>query len=52
MEHGFIRAEVITLADLAMYGSLTAARERGALRLEGKSYEVQDGDIITFRFAA
>jgi GTP-binding protein YchF len=52
MEHGFIRAEVIALADLVTYGSIAAARERGALRLEGKGYEIQDGDIITFRFAA
>jgi ribosome-binding ATPase len=51
MEHGFIRAEVIAFAELATYGSIAAARERGALRLEGKGYEVQDGDIITFRFA-
>jgi ribosome-binding ATPase YchF (GTP1/OBG family) len=33
-------------------GSIGAARERGAVRLEGKEYEVEDGDVITFRFAA
>ncbi len=52
MERGFIRAEVISCADLVACGSVAAARERGLLRLEGKEYEVQDGDVITFRFAA
>jgi GTP-binding protein YchF len=51
MERGFIRAEVVSCADLAAAGSITAARERGLLRLEGKEYEVRDGDVITFRFA-
>lgn len=51
MERGFIRAEVITYADLVALGSVAAARERGLVRLEGKDYEVQDGDVITFRFA-
>jgi len=50
MERGFIRAEVIAYADLAACGSVAAARERGVIRLEGKEYEVQDGDVITFRF--
>ena len=52
MEHGFIRAEVIAYGDLAASGSVAAARERGLVRLEGKDYEVLDGDVITFRFAA
>ena len=51
MERGFIRAEVVAFADLAASGSIAAARERGAIRLEGKDYEIQDGDIITFRFS-
>jgi GTP-binding protein YchF len=49
-ERGFIRAEVVSYEDLIACGSLTAAREKGFLRLEGKEYVVRDGDIITFRF--
>ncbi|RAL23397.1 redox-regulated ATPase YchF [Thermoflavimicrobium daqui] len=49
-ERGFIRAEVISYTDLIRVGSLAHAREKGLLRLEGKDYVVQDGDIITFRF--
>jgi GTP-binding protein YchF len=52
MERGFIRAEVVAARDLVASGSLAAARERGLVRLEGRGYEVQDGDVITFRFAA
>jgi ribosome-binding ATPase len=51
MERGFIRAEVVSYRELAASGSIAAARERGAVRLEGKEYEIQDGDVITFRFA-
>ena len=51
MERGFIRAEVVAYADLVACGSIAAAREHGAIRLEGKEYEIQDGDVITFRFA-
>jgi hypothetical protein len=48
---GFIRAEVVGYDDLvAVEGSMAAARERGRLRLEGKDYEVQDGEICHFRF--
>jgi GTP-binding protein YchF len=50
MERGFIRAEVIAYNDLVECGSLAEARRRGLLRLEGKGYVVQDGDIITFLF--
>jgi GTP-binding protein YchF len=50
MERGFIRAEVIGIDDLLECGSPAVARERGLLRLEGKDYPVQDGDVITFRF--
>ncbi|TRZ51689.1 MAG: redox-regulated ATPase YchF [Dehalococcoidia bacterium] len=50
MERGFIRAEVISYDDLVKCGSLSEARKRGLLRLEGKNYIVQDGDVITFLF--
>ncbi|MDP6100022.1 MAG: DUF933 domain-containing protein [Dehalococcoidia bacterium] len=50
MERGFIRAEVVALEDLAKTGSLALARHHGLLRLEGKTYPVQDGDVITFLF--
>ncbi len=50
IERGFIRAEVISFDDFITHGSMSAAREKGLLRLEGKTYEVRDGDIINFRF--
>jgi GTP-binding protein YchF len=50
IERGFIRAEVVSYDDFISAGSMSAARERGQLRLEGKTYEVRDGDIINFRF--
>ena len=50
MERGFIRAEVISYNDLVKCGSLSEAHKKGLLRLEGKSYIVQDGDVITFLF--
>ncbi len=50
MERGFIRAEVISYNDLVKCGSLPEARKKGLIRLEGKSYIVQDGDVITFLF--
>ncbi|MCR4439544.1 MAG: redox-regulated ATPase YchF [bacterium] len=50
IERGFIRAEVVSYADLNAHGSLARCRELGLLRLEGKDYIVQDGDVITFRF--
>lgn len=50
MQKGFIKAEVISWDDLVALGSLAAAKERGKVRLEGKDYIVQDGDVITFRF--
>ncbi|GEL15125.1 redox-regulated ATPase YchF [Pediococcus cellicola] len=49
-ERGFIRAETVSYTDLDKYGSMQAVREAGKLRLEGKDYVVQDGDIIEFRF--
>jgi len=50
MARGFIRAEVVAFDDLKACGSTKEAKARGELRLEGKDYEVQDGDVITFRF--
>jgi len=50
MERGFIRAEVISYDDLMKCGSLSEGRKRGLLRLEGKEYVVQDGNVITFLF--
>jgi ribosome-binding ATPase len=49
-ERGFIRAEVVAYADLISSGSMNAAKEKGLLRLEGKEYTVQDGDVMHFRF--
>lgn len=49
-ERGFIRAEVVAYDDLIAAGSNNAARENGKLRLEGKDYIVQDGDVMHFRF--
>ena len=51
MAQGFIRAEVIPWETLVAAGGLHPARERGLLRLEGRAYQVQDGDVVTFRFA-
>ena len=48
---GFIRAEVVGYDALIARGSMAACREHGEVRLEGKEYVVQDGDIINFRFA-
>jgi ribosome-binding ATPase len=50
IERGFIRAETVGYDDFIADGSMSAARDKGHLRLEGKTYEVKDGDIINFRF--
>lgn len=50
IEKGFIRAEVIGNEDLLKCGSLAEAKKKGLLRLEGKTYVVQDGDVITYLF--
>ena len=50
LARGFIRAEVVSYQDLVEAGSLAEARKRGKLRLEGKEYIVQDGDILNIRF--
>ncbi|MEV2909921.1 redox-regulated ATPase YchF [Paenibacillus larvae] len=49
-ERGFIRAEVVSYDDLINSGSMNGAKEKGLLRLEGKDYVVQDGDVMHFRF--
>jgi len=49
-ERGFIRAELVRWDALLDAGSIAACRSRGTLRLEGKDYPVQDGDVINFRF--
>ncbi len=51
MEKGFIRAEVTAYNDFVSCGSYIAARDKGVTRLEGKDYEIQDGDLIHIRFA-
>lgn len=50
IERGFIRAEVVAYQDLCTLGTMTAVKEKGLFRLEGKEYVVSDGDIIHFRF--
>ncbi|NER22423.1 MAG: redox-regulated ATPase YchF [Symploca sp. SIO1C2] len=49
-ERGFIRAETIAYQDLVASGSMTAAKEKGLLRSEGKEYVVEEGDVMLFRF--
>ena len=50
IERGFIRAETINFNEMIACGSVSAAKEKGLLRSEGKDYVVQDGDMIYFRF--
>jgi ribosome-binding ATPase len=50
IERGFIRAEVVSYDDLAAAGSYAVVREKGLLRLEGKDYIMQEGDVVHFRF--
>ena len=49
-QRGFIRAEVMSYDDLVKYGTELKVKEAGKLRIEGKDYEMQDGDICYFRF--
>lgn len=49
-ERGFIRAEIVSFNDLVSLGSLSACREKGLVRSEGKDYVMKDGDIVEFRF--
>ncbi|MCK4534295.1 MAG: DUF933 domain-containing protein, partial [Syntrophobacterales bacterium] len=50
MERGFIKAEVLNYEDFVRVGSLSAAKEKGLVRIEGKDYLILDGDIVYFRF--
>ena len=50
MQQGFIRAEIMAYSDLMDAGSIAELRNRGKLRVEGKNYIIQDGDIIEIRF--
>jgi len=52
MEQGFIRAEVVRFEQLVEAGDWHTARERGTLRIEGRDYEIQNGDVCLFRFAS
>ena len=49
-ERGFIRAEGVSFDDLVACGGMTAAKEKGLVRSEGKEYVMQDGDVVLFRF--
>ena len=51
LERGFIRAEVVSYDDLVAAGSMEAAKQRGKVRVEGKDYEVREGDVLHVRFA-
>ena len=50
LQRGFIKADVIRWDELLEFGSLAAARTKGKVRLEGKDYAVQDGDVLEIRF--
>ena len=50
MERGFVAAEVVAWKDLVDAGGYAAARERAQMRVEGRDYEMRDGDVVTFRF--
>jgi ribosome-binding ATPase len=52
MARGFIRAEVVPSGALIEAGSIAAARDRGAVRIEGRDHTIDDGDVLTFRFRA
>jgi ribosome-binding ATPase len=51
LERGFIRAEVISYDDLVSAGSMDTAKQQGKVRVEGKEYEVREGDVLHVRFA-
>lgn len=50
IQRGFIKAEVVSYNDLIKEGSMNAVKEKGLLRVEGKDYVMQEGDIVLFRF--
>jgi ribosome-binding ATPase YchF (GTP1/OBG family) len=49
-QRGFIKAEIVSYDDLVAAGSMTEARARGQVRMEGKEYVMRDGDVVEFRF--
>jgi ribosome-binding ATPase YchF (GTP1/OBG family) len=49
-QRGFIKAEIVSYDDLVAAGSMNAARAAGRVRMEGKDYVMQDGDVVEFRF--
>jgi ribosome-binding ATPase YchF (GTP1/OBG family) len=49
-EKGFIKAEIVSFADLVEAGSMTEAKSKGKVRMEGKEYVMADGDVVEFRF--
>jgi ribosome-binding ATPase YchF (GTP1/OBG family) len=49
-ERGFIKAEVVSYDDIVAVGSMAAAKAAGKVRMEGKDYVMQDGDVVEFRF--
>lgn len=49
-QRGFIKAEVVSYTDLVEAGSMAAAKAAGKVRIEGKEYVMQDGDVVEFRF--
>ena len=49
-ERGFIRAEIVPFTTLMELGSMSACKEKGLVRSEGKEYVMQDGDVVLFRF--
>ena len=51
MERGFVAAEVVPWDELVEAGGYAAARERALLRVEGRDYEVRDGDVVNFKFS-
>ena len=51
-ERGFIKAEVVSYADLMAGGSMAAAKAAGRVRMEGKDYVMADGDVVEFRFGS
>jgi ribosome-binding ATPase YchF (GTP1/OBG family) len=50
MERGFIRAEIVSFNDFKTWGSMSRIKEKGLLKIEGKDYLIEDGDIVNFRF--
>ncbi len=52
MEKGFIKAEICTFKDIDIYGSEATLREKGLIRMEGKEYVMQEGDVVYFRFSS